>query len=176
MGEDEISGLLDRIAEKIAKRGKGVEKRVMYDVVGVDSPHGIYVYDKEMDKWVLIRRDDGGFKPEEDGVYIIYFDNTMCPACRIYDLSWYPYVKLFGRLLEKTHFVIILCAWFAHKCDSEAAKRSFKDYNIHASPTTLLLCIKNGEVKREERIEGVKKLDYLVDSIGRFIKECNKVI
>ncbi len=176
MSDEEVSKLLDKLVKKIisGKMKKEEVKSVELDMVGVDSPHGIYIYDRGKDKWVLVKVSGEYFKPDKDGVYVIYFDNTMCPACRIYDLSWYPYVKLFSRNLENTYFVVILCAWFAHNCKSEAARESFKHYNIKASPTTVLLCVSNGEVVEEERFEGAKKLDYLATVIDKFVERCRK--
>jgi hypothetical protein len=54
MSDDELSRIIDRIAEKIVK-GEKEKERLELDMVGVDSPHGIYVYDKERDKWILVR-------------------------------------------------------------------------------------------------------------------------
>ncbi len=169
---------LDRILEELARKlvGKGDEKsmkqeQVELDIVDVNSPHGIYIYDKEKDKWVLVRTEGEAFKPEEDGVYVIYFDNTRCPACRIYDLSWYPYIKLVGRNLENVKFIIILCSWFARNCESEAAKNSFKEYDVHASPTTYLLYVKNGEVVLKDKLEGSKPLDVLTKKIDEFLEK-----
>lgn len=179
MGEDsELLRILERVASRIVSGRAGDEKSlrggVELDIIGVDSPHGIYVYDKARDKWVLIRVDDGPFRPDRDGFYIVYFDNTKCPACRIYDLTWYPYVKLIGSSMENTYFYIILCDWFAHECRSEAARNSFKHYDVHASPTTLLLYVENGEVKAQEKIEGTKPLDKLASIIDEFIKKNKK--
>jgi hypothetical protein len=111
---------------------------------------------------------------QRDGIYVIYFDNTRCPACRIYDLSWYAYIKLIGKNLENVYFVIILCEWFAHRCRSEAASKSFEHYKIHASPTTLLLYVKDGKIVLEDRFEGAKTIDYLASRIEEFIRKTGK--
>ncbi len=143
--------------------------RIELDVLTVDSPHGVYIYDPSKDKWVLTSSNGEAFQPNRDGVYVIYFDNSLCPACRIYDLSWYTYVKLFASMHENVYFVIIYCDWFAQKCGSRAAAESFKKYNIHASPTTLLLEVEGGKIVREERFEGSKPLEKLADIIEGFI-------
>ncbi len=164
------------LAEKAKELLMGTKSRrkIELDIVGIDTPHGIYVYDRDRDKWVLIRRNGEAFQPWSDGYYIVYFDNTLCPACRIYDLSWYTFIKLFGKKYENTYYVIILCDWFAQKCRSEAARKSFEKYNIHASPTTLLLYVENGKIVREERIEGAKTVDQLVDLIEEFMSRNKK--
>ncbi len=179
MSDEELLKILSRLAKKMMEEKRSssetsVLKGEVFDTVDVDSPHGIYIYDPGRDKWVLIRRSGDYFTPENDGIYIIYFDNTGCPACRIYDLSWYTYIKLIGRNLKNTYFVIILCGWFAGKCESEAAKKSFTHYNIHASPTTILQCVKDKKIILQDRFEGAKSLDYLVKKIDEFSKTCHK--
>ncbi|MCD6301419.1 MAG: hypothetical protein J7L82_05045 [Staphylothermus sp.] len=182
MEDEELRKLLEKVASKIIKQGsremkKEVDEKtegIEVDMVGIDSPHGIYVYEPSKDKWVLVRTKGDYFKPDRDGFYIVYFDNTRCPACRIYDLAWYPYIKLIGSSLENTYFVIILCDWFARECKSEAAKKSFEHYDVHASPTTLLMYVENGEIKDMERIEGSKTLDKLAEIIDNFIKKHKK--
>jgi len=179
MEDKELLDLLEKIATRIIKqRSSKMEeesvKKIEVDMVGVDSPHGIYIYDPNKDKWVLVRTKGEYFKPDKDGFYFIYFDNTRCPACRIYDLAWYPYVKLIGSGLENTYFIVILCDWFARECKSEAAKKSFEHYDIHASPTTLLIYVENGEIKDIEKIEGSKPLDKLAEIIDKFIKKHKK--
>ncbi|MEM2528393.1 MAG: hypothetical protein QXG40_03245, partial [Ignisphaera sp.] len=48
-------------------------------------PHGIYEYSAEHSMWRFIKSDGEYFKPDSKGVYVIYFDNTKCSACRKYD-------------------------------------------------------------------------------------------
>lgn len=174
MVDEELSKLLDRIAKRIIERKSENVESLELDMVRVDSPNGIYIYDKKKDKWVLIRTGGGYYIPEKDGIYVIYFDNTRCPACRMYDLSWYTYIRLFGKDLEDVNFVIVLCDWFARKCRSEAAKKTFEHYDIHASPTTVLLYVKNGKVVLEDKFEGAKKLDYLASKIDEFTRKARK--
>jgi hypothetical protein len=172
--DNELLKILESMARKIAKekkREEGVKGVAEFDIIGIDSPHGIYMYDPGRDKWVLLRIEGEAFKPRTDGFHIIYFDNTKCPACRIYDLAWFPYVKLFGSKLESTYFYIILCDWFARECRSEAARKSFIEYNIHASPTTVLLYVENGKIKEKTSFEGSKPLDKLMEIIEEFIKK-----
>lgn len=142
-----------------------------YETIDPRSPHGIYIYDKEKDKWILLDLKQEYFKPRRDGVYVVYFDNTRCGACRIYDLYWFPYVKLIGSNLENVYFVIVLCEWFARNCSSKIASKTFQYYDIHASPTTLLLCIKNGEEVDREKIEGVKTMDKIAELVEEFMKK-----
>jgi len=129
----------------------------MYKVkeVGTKSPHGIYIYDPGEDCWVLVRSDGDPFIPSEDGVYVIYFDNTKCPACRRYDPAWFSYVRKWSKKDSRFHFVIVLCDWFARECKSEAAAKTFREYKVSASPTTIFVYVKNGQRVYDERYEGV---------------------
>jgi len=175
----ELEKILDKISRSLVKKTtlgnkKGVVVKKFKPIektklVGPESKNGIYVYNKEEKLWELVIVDGNEFKPWKDGYYVIYFDNTRCPACRIYDLSWYVYIETIGRTLDNTEFVIILCNWFSGDCDSEAASKSFKEYGIKASPTTVLLEVRNGEIVRRENIRGAKDLGTLIDIINKFI-------
>ncbi|MEM0099800.1 MAG: hypothetical protein QXV54_04750 [Desulfurococcaceae archaeon] len=163
---DLLRKMLSTDVEK--KRGKeGLE----LDKIEPDSPHGIYVYDLERDKWILRQVSGNPNLPWSDGYYMIYFDNSRCPACRAYDNYWFPFVKIFGKMFKEFKYVIVLCDWFARECVSEAASASFKRFDVHASPTTLLLYVENSEIKRKEEHSGVKKIDELIKIITDFIKE-----
>ncbi len=176
MSDRELESILSRLAERMLKSGKkGLGERVVekveeYEIVGPETPNGIYMYNPERRKWVLVARSGDAWSPREDGIYVIYFDNTRCPACRIYDLAWYMYVGLSQR--SDVHFVIVLCNWFARDCDSEAASKMFAKYNIHASPTTVLLCVRGGELVEIDRFEGAKSLQFLAKKVDEFAEKC----
>ncbi|NPA97581.1 MAG: hypothetical protein GXO32_08280 [Crenarchaeota archaeon] len=123
--------------------------------VDTSCPHGIYVYDREADEWVLVATEGEPFKPTRDGIYAIYFDNTKCPACRRYDPIWFNYVKKYSQKNPQMNFVIVLCEWFARNCKSEAASKTFKEFDVHASPTTVFLYVKGGKAVYKEKYEGV---------------------
>lgn len=157
------------IVEKIlGSSGKLISK---YDTVDPSCPHGIYIYDFECDKWILVDIVSDYFKPNLDGVYVIYFDNTKCGACRVYDIHWFPYIRLLGSTLKNTYFVIVLCEWFARNCNSVKASSTFREYDVHSSPTTVLLCIRNGVEADREKIEGVKTMDKLASLVEEFAKK-----
>lgn len=119
-------------------------------------PHGIYEYSVEHSMWRFIKSDGEYFKPDSKGVYVIYFDNTKCSACRKYDGVWFPFVESYTQKKRDTRFMIILCDWFARECKSTAAAESFKKYDVHASPTTIVLyAADDGSVKYQEKYEGV---------------------
>ena len=153
------------------KKGKvGIE----LDKIEPDSPHGIYVYDFNKDKWVLKMVEGNPVIPWSDGYYVIYFDNAKCPACRSYDNYWFPFVKLFGRMFSNVNFVVVLCDWFARECVSEAASGAFRKFDVHASPTTILLRVVNGEIREKKELSGVKKIDELLNIVSSFIAETSK--
>lgn len=180
MGIDkELEKIINKIARDLLKKKENNKQSITRQVkplervkvVGVNSSHGVYVYNKKDRLWELILVDGDAFTPWKDGYWVIYFDNTKCPACRLYDLSWYVFVETIGRTMDDTEFIIILCDWFARECRSEAARKSFEKYDIHASPTTLLLKVLNGNIEKIEKIRGVKNVGELIDLVNRFRKK-----
>jgi len=129
----------------------------LFKKVTTESPHGIYIYRPREKVWEFLRADGGAFEPPEKGVYVIYFDNTKCSACRKYDETWFPFAEKWSS--EKgvnTKFVIILCDWFARECKSQAAAESFKKFDVHASPTTVVIYAdENRAIRYQEKYEGV---------------------
>ncbi|GAB6147885.1 hypothetical protein [Stetteria hydrogenophila] len=172
MEDKELNKILDKLLIEFILHGKIRRKEenrlVKLKRITATSPHGIYVYDKASDVWVLKYIEGEEFKPWKDGYYAIYFDNTLCPACKVYDLVWFPYVSLVGRKLEDTEFVVVLCEWFSRRCRSSAAAKSFEKYNIHVSPTTVLLKVENNVIVKREDIRGAKPLDVLIKKIDSF--------
>lgn len=165
--EDDILKLLRKMFSTDIEKKKGAEGLEL-DKIEPDSPHGIYLYDMSRERWVLKQVSGNPNLPWGDGYYLIYFDNARCPACRAYDNYWFPFVKIFGKIFKNVKYVIVLCDWFAKECVSEAASSSFKKFDVHASPTTILIHVVNGEIKRKEEISGVKKIDELIKIITDF--------
>jgi len=162
--------LIDKktLEEMVGSRVKSV---AVYDKVDASTPHGVYIYDQGTGKWVYVEFEGEFFNPKRDGIYVIYFDNAKCPACRVYDIHWFPFVTLLGSTYRNTFFVIVLCEWFARNCSSQQASNTFKHYDIHASPTTLLLYVHNGVAVSSEKVEGVKTMDKLAKHIEEFAKK-----
>ncbi|ADG90864.1 hypothetical protein [Thermosphaera aggregans] len=173
--DDELIELLKKLLLKPEKKYKP-EVGLELDTIGPESPNGIYVYDSKREKWVLKYLNGEFFQPWEDGLFVIYFDNAKCPACRAYDTYWYPFVKLIGPTFQNSHYVIILCDWFAKECDSEIARGSFQKYDVHASPTTLLMYSNSGKIILQDKLEGVKRMDDLANSIQEFLDKVSKTI
>ena len=157
--------VIEELARKLFKEVASLKR---YKTIGADSPHGIYLYDRLNDEWVLASVDGEAFLPKSDGYYIIYFDNTRCPACRKYDKYWFPYVRKVAKELSDHYFVIVLCEWFARNCRSESASKTFATFDVHASPTTYLLHVKDGEVAYKEKYEGYLTDTELEKVVGEF--------
>lgn len=138
------------------------------------SPHGIYRYDYASGAWVEINPAEGYLEPRADGLHVIYFDNARCPACRVYDLYWFPFVSLMGQMYDNANFYVVLCEWFARNCGSEKASRTFERYDVHASPTTMILYVSGGKVVATRRLEGVKRIDQLAEELERFLEEVRR--
>ena len=123
--------------------------------MGRGSANGIYRYDPSDGSWALM---DEGVEPlvPPERYAVIYFDNALCPACRSYDESWYPFIERWGGELAARGFgvYIVLCDWFTSQCSSARASMTFLHYSVKASPTTVLLATRGGEVTYIERYEG----------------------
>ncbi|MEM1541389.1 MAG: hypothetical protein QW101_02545 [Ignisphaera sp.] len=125
-------------------------------IVNETSQNGIYLYDPKNSVWIFLRSDGDSYKPDKKGIYVLYFDNAKCSACRKYDNIWFPFVQNNANTKNNLYFVVILCNWFARDCTSKAASESFKHYDVHASPTTIVLYVdESGEIKYQEKYEGV---------------------
>lgn len=154
--------------------GVDVSKLSKFKEVGSESPHGIYVYDRISDEWILTVLEGDAFKPIIDGSYVIYFDNSKCHACRSFDGNWFPYVRSVAKKLNDYYFIIILCEWFSRKCSSNAASKSFKEYEIHASPAIYLMRSKNGNIVYKEKYEGRLNQAELIKVIEEFNSRVDK--
>ncbi|BES81833.1 hypothetical protein [Pyrodictium abyssi] len=168
--DEELEKLLERKARKLLEKAKGGMGEVIVKRVGAGSRNGIYVYDREHGAWRLLRVDGGAFQLGElgDGVYVVYFGNTKCKACRSYDGYWHPFVESAAPRLEGYHFVIVLCDWFTHRCASPAASASFREHRVHASPTTLLAYVAGGKTVYQEKYEGVLTREELEKVVPSF--------
>ena len=129
----------------------------MKDTITDDDPDGLYLY--ENGGWV--RKGKAYF---DEGIHVVYFDNKECFACRLFDLIWFPFVKM--EKIKDVKFWVVVCSWFDKKCGDQTAKNLFKNYIIKASPTVLI--IKNGVVV--EKLRGILKIEELEAHIEKAIK------
>ena len=112
------------------------------------SSHGVYVWSDR--RWIAADRSaiDG------DGFYFIYFSNSECGACRVFDDVWYPFVEMVSER-SAARFIIVLCGWFTRDCSSEDAKSLFKEFDVHVSPTVIVLKRSNGKIEKLLKYEGL---------------------
>lgn len=125
---------------------------------GPGSRHGIYVY--QDGDWRLLRSEGGAFTLGElgDGVYLVYFDNAYCPACRAQDPHFEEIVRWYkGR----AKFVVVLCNWFEEDCRSEAAAATFRKFQVKSSPTIVVARVEGGKAVKVETLQGVRPAPVL---------------
>jgi len=95
-----------------------------------------------------------------DGLYVVYFSNSECGACRVFDDVWYPFVEMASGAAA-ARFVVVLCGWFARECGSEDAKSLFKEFDVHVSPTVVFLRREGGGSAKVLKGEGVMPPQWL---------------
>lgn len=160
--EDELKELLNKLlTEILSKSFQGSE--TSYEV-NPASQNGIYVLNEG--HWKLYRTDGLPLHPGEqgDGIYVLYFDNTKCGACRRFDKEWFPFA---AENAGKAKFFIVLCEWFARNCASKAASLTFTLHEVRASPTTIFFKVINGEIAKQERFEGVVSKQKLEEAMSK---------
>lgn len=123
--------------------------------ISPENKHGVYKYSGEDDTWVYL--DVEGLDPfiPKDKYAVMYFDNAKCSACRRYDIYWFPFVRSLSNENNEFSFYIILCNWFARDCESLVASATFTYFDVHSSPTTILLSWMDGKVVYKEKYDGV---------------------
>ena len=167
--EKEIKELIEKLYKRMLKESIGArDKKRFKRRIGTNDEHGIYVYRPERG-WQLLRIEGEAFRLGElgNGVYVLYFDNTKCPACRIHDIAWYPFVEKHER---EAHFVVILCEWFSRHCRSSAAAKSFMSYRIKASPTTIFAYVEENIIVKQVKREGALTVSEL-EALFEFMKK-----
>lgn len=122
--------------------------------LGKDSVNGVYRYDPGSGYWVMLKETGAALVPSERYA-VVYFDNTLCPVCRRYDFQWYPFVEGNTDNLKGFGLYIVLCDWFTQQCASATAAMTFIEYQVRASPTTMLMLTDGGKVIYTERYEGL---------------------
>jgi len=105
-----------------------------------------------------------------DGLYVVYFSNSECGACRVFDDVWYPFVEMASGAAA-ARFVVVLCGWFARECGSEDAKSLFKEFDVHVSPTVIVLKRSNGRVEKLLKYEGLTSALTLAFAYANILTE-----
>ncbi|MET1101895.1 MAG: hypothetical protein ABWW69_05410 [Pyrodictiaceae archaeon] len=178
MEDEELERILREKALSFLKKAKEGDKKEYYvEKVTASSRNGVYVYEPSKRMWRLLREEGEAFKLGElgPGVYVVYFDNTLCKACRLYDNYWYSFIDKYGDA-SGTYYVIVLCDWFTIKCSSEAAKKSFKEYSIKASPTTIVALVEDSKIVYREVYEGVLSFEELERTVLGFRDRARKAL
>jgi thiol-disulfide isomerase/thioredoxin len=171
MSDDkELESILDRIVRRLRSQkkdeAKPAEARAVKHI-NAKVPHGVYRFNREAGVWEPLPEDGKPLALSEDGVYVVYFGNTKCPACRVYDTIWNLYIDTVGRNLEGVTHYAVICGWFAGECSSEKAALSFKQFDVRASPTTLVVRVSGGSSVSMERLEGVVPQTKIVEAINK---------
>ena len=148
---------------------------------GPGMSHGIYYYRADKARWIMLRSEGLHLKLGEigDGLYLVYFYNILCPACRAFSPTWFKFVEKELQKYKsepiKIHPIVVLCDWFASSCSSTAAANTFKEYEIKSSPTVLAALVENGQVVRRESKSGVMSMKELKKFFEEMIKVAAKV-
>ena len=135
-------------------------------------PHGIYYYDHDRKEWLLLRREGNPLKPGElgDGLYIIYFYNLMCGACRAFTPQWMVFAETMANKLGNTIPVVVLCDWFSSMCDSKAAGSTFNEFDVDSTPTVVIVKVKEGSIVDKGMYSGVMSSDELFKIARRYAR------
>ncbi len=135
-------------------------------------PHGIYYYDYKRKDWLLLRKDGEPLKPGElgDGLYVIYFYNLMCGACRAFTPHWMVFAEVMAGKLDNVIPLVVLCDWFSSMCDSKAAGDTFNEFDVDSTPTVIMVKVKGGSIIDKSRLSGVVSSDDLFKIAKRYAK------
>ncbi len=142
-----------------------------------NNKHGIYKYDRVNDVWVYLNIDSIDPFIPKDMYSVMYFNNAKCSACKRYDIYWYPFVRKLSASLTDFNFYIVFCDWFARECDSIPASATFTYFDVHSSPTTILLSWIDGKIAYKEKYEGVLSdidLNIVVPSFPERVRKALK--
>jgi len=139
---------------------------------GPGSPHGIYYYDVDRKQWVLVRQKGESLRLGEkgDGLYVVYFNNAKCAACRAFTPQWDATLEMVTKKLGRIHAFVVLCDWFQGECSSEAAASSFREFDVSSSPTVVVARVSNGSVEESTNLPGFMRADELFKIIKKYWK------
>lgn len=99
------------------------------------SEEGVFIYGKQKRKTKINYIPP--WRSDKKHIYIVYFRNLKCPACRfLYDKIWITYLPKFTELAIPAE---VTCEYFAKQCSDEWAKMEFLLTDVHATPTIAVL-------------------------------------
>jgi len=131
--------------------------------------NGLYFFDSSTLNWLPLACEEVNLNLFFDGVNFVYFSNNFCPACRLFNLVWYPFVEEKFSKKDNIYFYVALCNWFTENCDSSCARSAFLYFNIKASPTIVII-IKLKDKIIKHYIEGNIKEKFLYEILNQAIK------
>lgn len=151
----------------IFRRREGPPKKIDHKV-----SHGIYVFNPQEKVWLPA---DPSEALSGDGLKLLYFGNTKCAACTVFNVYWNLLADKVSKGKVDLRLVAVICGWFAGECSSEDAKRLFREYKVNASPTLVFLCGNSGSAVEVDRIEGVWDDKRLLNKALKILEsECRK--
>lgn len=133
----------------------------------VPDEDGVYIFDKAERKWRRVV-EDGPWVPREDGVYLAYFRNRVCPGCRAFDELWEELVEERIEDLRATP-AVVYCNNFFFDCRDKTASDTFLLFLVNATPQVVVMIVEGGDLRYVERGYGFEFEN--VDDLLRFANE-----
>lgn len=136
----------------------------------IPEEEGVYVFDRESRRWVRVY-EDGPWVPKEDGTYLTYFRNHVCPGCKAFDRLWEELVESAIDKLEAVP-ALVQCRNFFFDCSDRTASDTFLLFLVNATPQVVVMIVENGDLRYVERCYGFEVED--VDDLLRFANEARE--
>ncbi len=133
----------------------------------IPEEEGVFVFDKGSKEWRKVV-EDGPWVPKEDGVYLAYFRNHICPGCKAFDRVW---SELIEDRIEEIAAVpaLVQCHNFFFDCNDKTASDTFLLFLVNATPQVVVLIVEEGELRFVERFYG-----FEIEDVGDLVKIANE--
>jgi len=135
----------------------------------VPDEDGVYVYDRSAKVWRRVF-EDGPWVPREDGVYLAYFRNRVCPGCKAFDKLWEELVEGCVEELRATP-AIVYCNNFFFDCRDKTAADTFLLFLVNATPQVVVMVVEGGDLRYVERGYG-----FEFEDVGDLLKFANEAV
>jgi len=127
----------------------------------IPQEEGVYLFDVGSKTWRKIEV-DGPWVPREDGTYLVYFRNKICPGCKGFDRLWRELVyERIGDLRAVP--AMVQCTNFFFNCSDRTAADTFILFLVNATPQVLVLIVEGGELRFMEREFVFETVDDLIE-------------
>ncbi len=133
----------------------------------IPEEEGVFVLNTRSKEWVKVV-EDGPWVPREDGVYVVYFRNHICPGCKAFDRIWEELIEEHLNNLMATP-ALVQCHNFFFDCNDKTAADTFLLFLVNATPQVISLIVEGGELRYVERCYG-----FEVESIEDLLKFANE--